>query len=56
MTPVAPADQINRWRMEKCEDRIPPSSIEHARFELTFHAGHGCQRFLDGLAYSTAVM
>lgn len=56
MIPVAPVEQINRWRMEKCDDRVPPVSIEHARFALSFHAGHGCRRFLDGLAYFSAAV
>ncbi|WP_157228972.1 hypothetical protein [Nocardia brevicatena] len=56
MTPIAPVELINRWRMEKCDDRVPSVSIEPARFALSFHAGHGCRRFLDGLTYSSAVV
>ncbi|WP_157228920.1 hypothetical protein [Nocardia brevicatena] len=56
MIAAASADLVNRWRMEKCHDHIAPAGIEHARFLLSFHAGHGCCRFLDGLAYTSAVM
>lgn len=56
MTPAASADLVNRWRMEKCHDHIAPTGIEHARLPLPFHAGHGCCRFFDGLAYTSAAM
>lgn len=57
MSPVASAELINQWRMEKCDDAQPPVSIEHARFLLSTHAGHGgCHRYLDGLSYVAAVM
>ncbi|WP_157228641.1 hypothetical protein [Nocardia brevicatena] len=57
MTRTAPTELINRWRLEKCGDTHPPSSLEHARFLMSTHAGHGgCHRYLDGLSYATAVM
>lgn len=55
MTAAASADLVNRWRTEKCHNHIAPAGIEHARFPLSFHAGRGCCRFLDGLAYTSAV-
>jgi hypothetical protein len=46
---VAPADQLNRWRMQKCGD-IHISGLEHARFALTTHGGHGgCRLFFAAL-------
>lgn len=56
MSRVVPAELVNRWRMEKCDDLVAPTGIEYARFMLTFHARHGCRRFLIGLAYTSEVM
>nr|WP_176220335.1 hypothetical protein [Nocardia donostiensis] len=53
----ATPEQTNRWHMQKCGDHGSPENLEHARYLLSTHAGHGgCRRYLDGLAYTAAMM
>lgn len=56
MSPAASADLVNRWRMQKCHDRIAPTGIERTWFPLSSHVGHGCCHFFDELSYTSAVM
>lgn len=49
MNAVAPPYQLNRWRLQKCDDSFI-SGLEHARFALTAHGGHGgCRLFFAAL-------
>lgn len=55
MNAVAPAETRNRWRLQKCSDSYI-NDLEHARFAMTFHAGHGgCQQYLTALGYGSVV-
>jgi len=45
----APTYQLNRWRLQKCDDTYI-CGLEHARFSLTAHGGHGgCALYLAAL-------
>lgn len=55
MIAVAPTYQLNRWRMQKCCDTYI-SGLEHARFAMTAHAGHGgCALYLAALRRTSGV-
>lgn len=56
MNAVAPTYQLNRWRLQKCDDTYI-SGLEHARFAMTTHGGHGgsCALFLAALQRTSVV-
>lgn len=54
MNAVAPARVLDLWRLQPCDDQLI-AGIEHARFALTTHAGHGCIQFHAALRHSSEV-
>ncbi|WP_406267053.1 hypothetical protein OH799_21605 [Nocardia sp. NBC_00881] len=46
MIAVAPTYQLNRWRMQPCNN-IHISGLDHAECAATVHGGHGgCNLFI----------
>lgn len=49
MSPVAAPDTLDRWRAQPCANAMI-ESIEHARFGMDLHGGHGgCEFFMAAL-------
>ena len=54
MTTIARIDVRLSWPTQTCDSQHI-TSIEHARYVLTNHSGHGCERFYAALDYSSGV-
>lgn len=52
----APAAQLLSWRLEKCKDAGAVDELEEARFLLTAHEPHRCDRYWLALQRVSAVM
>ncbi|WP_406234884.1 hypothetical protein [Nocardia sp. NBC_01009] len=55
MIAVAAPDVLDRWRQQPCDD-THVENIEHARFALTAHSGHGCTQFDAALRHVSRVL
>lgn len=58
MIAVAPADVRARWdnTAQNCDTTPAVEGMEHARYLLSFHAGHGgCEQYMTALAYGSVV-
>ncbi|MBF6300137.1 hypothetical protein IU459_21695 [Nocardia amamiensis] len=55
MTPVTHPDVLDRWRAQPCTNPAI-ENLEHARFVLTYHDGHGCDQFLAALGRESVVL
>jgi hypothetical protein len=56
MSPAAAPDTLDRWRAQPCTNTMI-ESIEHARFGMSMHGGHGpgCEFYLAALERASAV-
>ncbi|WP_159840234.1 MULTISPECIES: hypothetical protein [Nocardia] len=56
MSPVAAPDTLDRWRAQPCTNAMI-ESIEHARFGMDLHGGHGgCEFFMAALKRLSVVL
>lgn len=55
MNPIAHPDVLDRWRAQPCTNQVI-ENLEHARFALTYHGGHGCDLFLAALGHESVVL
>lgn len=49
---VLPADLRDNWRAQSCDDTTI-NGLDHARFALSTHAGHGCAQFDAAMSRAT---
>ncbi len=55
MNPVTRADVLDRRSAQPCRNQVI-ENIEHARFALTYHGGHGCDQFMAALGHGSVVL
>ena len=59
MNAIATAETLSRWaiRAADCTITSDVEGIEHSRYLLSAHAGHGgCAQYLTAMAYESVVM
>ncbi|GAA5047630.1 hypothetical protein [Nocardia callitridis] len=59
MNAVAAPNVLTRWAIQAahCTARPQIESMEHARYVMSAHAGHGgCPQYLGALAYGSAAL
>ena len=59
MNAIATPEAQTRWAIRAADCTVTPDveGIEHSRYLLSAHAGHGgCAQFLAAMAYESVVM
>lgn len=58
MNAIVTADVLARWQTRSLDCAASPAveGMEHARYLLSAHAGHGgCEQYMTALAYGSVV-
>ncbi len=59
MNAIAAPEVLSRWAIRAADCTITPDveGIEHSRYLLSAHAGHGgCAQYLGAMGYESVVM